>query len=285
MEKVKYYSIGQAAKICKIPIQTLRYYDEIKLLVPSLRKEKSNYRYYSANQLVTGFIIRQLRLIGLGLKDIKKIVDENTATELKVLIDSKLNQLAGEIAELQKIHEETEIFAARIQKGTVLLEGQKGEGQDGYALQDIPEIYLYGDRKVIESYKNEEVNLERWIAVNEEARENNLKVCGPIFVTYYTELLGQLLATDCDLEFSIQVEPGERNHKKIHKYGGFTAATGIHVGDYDTIFKTYIGLKRWIEEGGYEVVGPATEEFIISPIDINNKEEHVTKIIVPVEKK
>lgn len=30
----EYYSIGEIAEICNIPIRTLRYYDEIGLLVP-----------------------------------------------------------------------------------------------------------------------------------------------------------------------------------------------------------------------------------------------------------
>ena len=33
----EYYSIGEIAEICNIPIRTLRYYDEIGLLVPEKR--------------------------------------------------------------------------------------------------------------------------------------------------------------------------------------------------------------------------------------------------------
>lgn len=286
MEKVKYYSIGQTAKICKIPIQTLRYYDEIKLLVPSQRKEKSNYRYYSGDQLVTGFIIRQLRLIGLGLKEIKKVVDENSARELQAILDEKLRDIEREMAEMERTYQETQVFLKRIRKGGDLLAGlEKSDVSQGFAIQEIPQVYLYGKRKVMESYKNEEVNLDRWIEINEEVRDKRLQVCGPIFVTYYSEFLGQFLSTDCDLEFSIQVHPVEGRSRDIHTFGKMTAATAVHPGDYDTIFKTYIALKRWIEEEEYEIAGPATEEFIISPIDINNQDEQVTKIIVPVKKK
>ena len=56
MEEKRYYSIGQVSNICKIPIKTLRYYDEIELLVPKIRKETSKYRYYSKEQLITAVI-------------------------------------------------------------------------------------------------------------------------------------------------------------------------------------------------------------------------------------
>ena len=41
---------------------------------------------------------------------------------------------------------------------------------------------------------------------------------------------------------------------------------------------------QWINKNQYKIVGPVSEEFIISPLDINNVNEHVTKIIIPVEK-
>ncbi|MEG0792502.1 MAG: MerR family transcriptional regulator [Lachnospiraceae bacterium] len=286
MKKEKYYSIGEVSKICKLPIKTLRYYDEIKLLVPCLRKETSNYRYYTENQLVTVFIIRQLRLMGLGLKDIKKTVEKNTAEELGKNIQIKLTEIENEISTLQKIYTESQIFVKRIEEGENLLQSQKeGKNQEYFAVENIPYSYLYGTRSVIKSYRNEDVNLDRWIAINEEARKDNLEVCGPVFVTYYTEIYRKFLSTDCDIEFSIQVKPVEERGAKIRKFGGFLAASAIHTGDYDEIFKTYIALKRWILEGGYTITGPATEKFIISPIDLNNKEEQVTKILIPIKKK
>lgn len=285
MAKDKYYSIGEAAKNCKIPIQTLRYYDEIKLLVPCQRKETSNYRYYSEEQLVTGFIIRQLRMIGLGLKDIKKIVEENTTEALEKLITAKLIKIEEEIKDLQRIHDETEIFAKRIKHGESIIQEAQTTGNDpNFRIRDIGKVYLFGNRTLMKSYRNEDVSLERWIGINEEARAHHFQVRGPIFVTYHTELFGQFLSKDCDLEFSIQVEADDDHHKMIHSFGGFKAATATHVGDYDRIFKTYIELKRWIEDEGYEIIGPVTEEFIVSPIDINNKDQHVTEIIIPVKK-
>ena len=38
----------------------------------------------------------------------------------------------------------------------------------------------------------------------------------------------------------------------------------------------------YLRQQGYTVDGPISEEYIVSPIDINNEEEHVTKIIIPI---
>ena len=59
-EGKSYYSIGKVSTLCCVPIKTLRYYDKIGLLVPEYRKDESNYRYYTQDQILTLFIIRKL---------------------------------------------------------------------------------------------------------------------------------------------------------------------------------------------------------------------------------
>lgn len=58
---VKKYSIGEVAEMCSVSIKTLRYYDQIGLVIPEFRNEESKYRYYSKKQMIKLFIIRQLR--------------------------------------------------------------------------------------------------------------------------------------------------------------------------------------------------------------------------------
>ena len=64
----KLYLIGEVSTICNVPIKTLRYYDEIELIVPKERKKGCNYRYYTKEQMVTLFFVRKLRNIGISLK-------------------------------------------------------------------------------------------------------------------------------------------------------------------------------------------------------------------------
>lgn len=48
MRKEKgFYQIGEVSKLCNISIKTLRYYDEIELLIPEKIDTYSGYRYYS----------------------------------------------------------------------------------------------------------------------------------------------------------------------------------------------------------------------------------------------
>ena len=103
MGEKTYYSIGQVSNICKIPIKTLRYYDEIELLIPSVRKESSNYRYYSKEQLITAFMSRQLRALGFNLKNIKDILCQNKMDYYLESIQGRIKEIDEEMLQLEKI--------------------------------------------------------------------------------------------------------------------------------------------------------------------------------------
>lgn len=285
MEKKKYYSIGQVSNICKIPIKTLRYYDEMKVLIPNVRKETSNYRYYGRDQLITAFMIRQLRQLGFNLKDIKEIIRQNNMDSYAAFLEKRLHEIADEIESLKNKYQENETLLRRLREGNEYLAKRAEQTEDqeeSFQVEKIPVVSLLKSRSIIKSYHNEEVSLERWIDIHEEAIRCEQKIAGPIYVTFHTEMFGQFFQKDCDIEFAVQVQPDGKDSENVYEYGGFLAATAIYCGSYSDIFKCYIALKRWIDEHNYEVCGNVTEQYLISPIDTRNEEEHVLKLIVPV---
>lgn len=97
-------------------------------------------------------------------------------------------------------------------------------------------------------------------------------------------MLDQFLQKDCNVEFAIEVDEF-RDEPGFRRFGGFLAATCIHVGDYSTIVGTYIKMIQLINRNSdkYVIDGYPSDEFIISPLDINNIEEHITKVIIPIK--
>lgn len=287
MNREEYYSIGEVASLCNISIRTLRYYDEIDLIVPEIRKEGSKYRYYSKEQMLNILIIRKLRCLGIGLKEIKDIVSVNDLGIMRSSIEERLRCIEKELEKLQKSYREGEVMLERLDLGdSILREKRDGaalsEKKDCINIEQIPKINIYYSRKMMQAYHNEEVSIERWVEINDEVSKYGLKTCGPILVTYYTELLDQFLSKTCDIEFGIQVEDCDSD--KVRSFGGFEAVTIYHIGAYSDIIKTYVKALQWINQNDYVVSGPVSEEFIISPIDVNCESEHVTKILIPVRK-
>ncbi|WP_420541201.1 MerR family transcriptional regulator [Priestia filamentosa] len=64
------YSIGQFAKKTGVTVRTLRYYEEIGLLIPECTK--TNRRFYCDSHLSSLQKIISLKYIGLSLEKIKK---------------------------------------------------------------------------------------------------------------------------------------------------------------------------------------------------------------------
>ena len=66
------YTVGQISKLCHIPIKTIRYYDEIGLLLPEYVDAQNNYRYYSKKQVLYLNIIKHFVDFDIQVKAHKK---------------------------------------------------------------------------------------------------------------------------------------------------------------------------------------------------------------------
>lgn len=69
-----YFSIGEAAKIAGTTSETLRHYDRIGLVVPSKKDERTQYRYYTKQDIVRLNTVRALQLMDLSLQEIQKVL-------------------------------------------------------------------------------------------------------------------------------------------------------------------------------------------------------------------
>lgn len=273
------FSIREVSEICCIPSKTLRYYDEIGLVVPEFRNESSRYRYYGKEQIITLCIIRKLRKLGFDLKSIQSVISDNSAGVLADHVRDRIGALEEELRCLQRSYHSLQSLLSRLESGGALLSAPARGGE--ITLETVPATRLVYTRKTMTTYANQEVNLDRWVELSNLCDQLGLKSSGSYVVTYYSSPLEQFLCADTDIEFGIEVEEvGAAQDHRI--FGGFTAATLIHLGNYADIIQSHVRLVQWINRQHYRIAGPVSEEFIISPLDINNPAEHVTKIIIPV---
>ena len=110
--------IGDFAKRCQTTIKTLRFYDQMGLLVPDYIDKFTNYRYYGPGKVEEMLRITELKDIGFTLDEIKcfcsatiheqiQIIEakhsalakqaDDTARQLEMLAEIKQNMQKGEI--------------------------------------------------------------------------------------------------------------------------------------------------------------------------------------------
>lgn len=285
----KKYSIGEASKACNIPIKTLRYYDSIGLLTPEYRNQESNYRYYSKEQLTTLLIIRRLRAQGFSLKDIRELITHTDLENLKKHMLQHCDALDVEINLLRIKKESCLSLLDRIHEGADIISRHNSVPSlpsDEIHIEFIPKSKMVYSREVMKQYRNADVSLSRWIDIYDICTELGFHMKSPVIVTFHNHVLEQFLMKDCDVEFGVCIEPEYEIPKKITQirdYGGYKAATLYHIGAYSTIMQSHVALLQWINQNGYELlIDAVSEEFVVSPLDVNDESRHVTKVIMPI---
>ncbi|MBN1467839.1 MAG: MerR family transcriptional regulator [Fusobacteriaceae bacterium] len=111
------YSIGQIAMILGISTRTLRYYDEIGILIPKYIKGENGYRFYEEWQIADVKKIMKLKNAGLSLEEIKEITEKaddrrfiNIIENRAKIIEKQINELKEMMANLNILKEYKEII-------------------------------------------------------------------------------------------------------------------------------------------------------------------------------
>lgn len=100
-------NIGQAASLCGLPVKTLRYYEEIGLVLPA-RIKGNDYRDYSAMDVEHLRFLQRARAVGFSLDVCRELLDlyrdENRrCSQVKRLVLEKIAQVDAQLQELHAL--------------------------------------------------------------------------------------------------------------------------------------------------------------------------------------
>ncbi|NAP01583.1 MerR family transcriptional regulator, partial [Halomonas sp. MG34] len=98
------FTIGEMAKLHNTTMKTLRYYDEIELLIPIKVDLTNGYRYYSTEQFEQLNTIHYLKKLGFSLKQIKSHLDHRDIDGFLGLLEKQKNLTEQKIKELEQIN-------------------------------------------------------------------------------------------------------------------------------------------------------------------------------------
>lgn len=98
-------SITDLARLRNVTTETLRHYDRIGLFKPTYVDPKTGYRYYSVLQYEKLGTIKELRQLGMSLKEIKEYFDNRHVTKSLSILTNKHEELKEKIKDLQLLEE------------------------------------------------------------------------------------------------------------------------------------------------------------------------------------
>ncbi len=100
--------IGQVALAAGLPVRTVRYYESIGLLSPTVERAESSYRLFDPSVLGRLAFIRRCQSLGLSLEEIGQILQihdqgELPCQEIRDHLPDKLQEIEQRIADLQTL--------------------------------------------------------------------------------------------------------------------------------------------------------------------------------------
>jgi DNA-binding transcriptional MerR regulator len=108
--------IGEFSKLSKVPIRTLRYYDEIDLFKPAEIDLFTDYRYYKEEQLEDLELINRLKSVGFTLDEIKESWN-NFSDEIMI---KKQKELLEKLDDINKSIKEIDYMRSNIVDGKIV---------------------------------------------------------------------------------------------------------------------------------------------------------------------
>ena len=261
--------IGEFSKLAKLTIKTLRYYDKIGLLKPSMIDASSSYRYYSEDQLEAAHRISAYKSAGLSNEAISRLINENG--EERVLLEYQKDLLVRREEEIKKAIAFIDdlLDSTKRQKYTATL--KKIESRlvccfRGY-ITNVEGINAFIKNCLSELHRtNPEVKFSEpdyccIIYPDEGYRESN------VFVEYAQSVdrIGKDTET---LKF-----------KEIEE---IFAVSVLHHGSYDNLRDAYLFAVNWARENGYELVGEPRERYISGAWNKESVSEWLTELQLPV---
>lgn len=264
------YKIGMFAKMNKVTVKTLRYYDEIGLLKPSYIDEDSGYRYYKSDKLPVLHEILYLRQIGFSIDEIKKARE---GMEIEYLLRRKKAKLLQDIAESTKKLSQIEYY---------LLNGNNDKDYK-IILKEIPETIIAYMRSIIPNYS---CLTELAAKMNGEMEKLGCERMNPeyCFNVYYD---GEYSEENIDVEVceaitELKCDTDKIKFKVMPKVE--SAACILHKGSYLDLPKAYETGIKWIEKNNYKIIDNPREYYIDGIWNKDSEEDWLTEIQFPIEK-
>lgn len=104
------YRIGVFSELTGIPVKTLRYYDEIGVLIPSEIDQFTGYRSYSEEQINEAYYILMLKGLDFTLEEIiryKNNMDYNVLEAKKDEINYKIQTDLEKVSKIEELQRTT----------------------------------------------------------------------------------------------------------------------------------------------------------------------------------
>ncbi|MCL2216950.1 MAG: MerR family transcriptional regulator [Defluviitaleaceae bacterium] len=123
-KKANLLTIGDISKYSGASIRSLRYYEQMKIMMPAYVDPDTGYRYYSADQLYHVGIIMFCIELGIPLKELAKLTDKNDTINLRNILEQGKSLAENKLKSLKSGLKLFEIIERQMDLSEIYPKGQ-----------------------------------------------------------------------------------------------------------------------------------------------------------------
>lgn len=266
------FKIGDFSRLSRVPVSTLRYYDDIGLFKAAEVDTFSGYRFYTVDQMVQLNYILALRDLGFTLDQIARQLEEDLSLEqMKGMLKMKKAEIQ------QNIDKELERLA-RVETRLQQIDQQKKQPNYEIVLKDIDPCRVIGLRGMMPSF-SDVVHL--FDKVYAHIGRYGARAAGPALTLYHDK---EFREDQIDMEAAAPIHGSFPDDPPIitRELAGCLAASAIHSGSYTDLWRAWHALGYWVAANNLEIAGPSREVYLREGPGTAT-DEYVTEIQLPVK--
>lgn len=265
MSQKKQLSILEFSRLTGIKRDNLRFYDRIGLLTPEIRGE-NGYRYYTRRQLGSGYLIGSLRLLGVGLDDIRRYSVDRTPENMLTLFAEQEARIQLEITKLRETSEIMKLYANMAQEAL-------RHDRDEFLVEERKRERIFLCPPISASMSEDEGE----ILAYEYANTHGINMGYPLGVTVSRKSF--LLGTAAP-EYQYYFKAGKQGN--AWKPGGLYAVAYGKYGyqDVETVYQRFLAFVR---KQGLEVMGDLYGAFLLNELAVQDPNQYYGRIEILVK--
>jgi len=246
------------------------HYDRIGLLSPVIRGE-NNYRYYSIEHLSMFNLIRTFQTLGMSLHEIKRLQDNRTPDLMDAVLDNQIGKINDEIDKWVRARKLVHFFKSAIHSHVDINEGE-------ISIKPCPvEAIVLGELNDYSGNRNDYDALSSFFC-DISKKYPDMDMNYPVWAMFSKD---RILSRDWKWPDRYYFANPDGHDKKPAE----TYAVGYTRGGYGQSHGLYTRMLDYIEAAGYEICGPAYEEYPLNEICVKDAENYLMRVMITVQKK
>ena len=258
-------SIKKFSDLTGIKQSVLRHYDEIGLFKP-IKRDENGYRYYSPPQTISINLINVLHSAKISVKTIKEFVKHRTPEQILSLFREQELELNRELMHLQQAYSIIHTYTSMIEEGLhadakeISVRHMPEESMEIGPTNDFSSGFLY-------------VSFFDFIQKMEERNISSAYPAGG-----YYENIDSFVNNPGNPDRYFSHVPTGRDKKKAGEY-----LVGYARGYYGQIGDLPIRMRDYAKEHNLTFTGPVYEIYLFDEVVVENPDQYLIQVSIPVK--